>query len=231
MGRQVWMVFFGKPRHEAAEHAEESPPIMTVPLMVLAFLSIFGGALNLPEVHTFGHWLEYTFEKFHVHLHIPEFSFLIAGSSTGLALLAIFLSWWLYARQGGFKKDQPDPLKRLIGPVFTWLENKWYVDELYQFIIIRPYQTVCQILAELIDWDIWHDWFHDTVIAGSFKWLARFTAVKIDLGIIDGIANGLGSATQGLAARTRRMQTGFVRNYALVVFLGVVVILGYLIFW
>jgi NADH-quinone oxidoreductase subunit L len=231
MGRQVWMVFFGKSRHEAAEHAEESPPIMTIPLMVLAFLSIFGGALNLPEVHTFGHWLEYTYEKFHLHLHIPEFSFLIAGSSTGLALLAIFISWFFYARKGGLQKGQPDPLKRFLGPVFTWLENKWYVDELYQLIIIRPYQTICQILAELIDWDIWHDWFHDTVIAGSFKWLARITAVNIDLGIIDGIANGLGSATQGIAARTRRLQTGFVRNYALVVFLGVVVILGYLIFW
>ncbi len=48
MGRQIWMVFFGKPRHAAAEHAEESPQVMTVPLMVLAALSLLGGALNLP---------------------------------------------------------------------------------------------------------------------------------------------------------------------------------------
>jgi NADH-quinone oxidoreductase subunit L len=243
MGRQVWMVFFGTPRHEAAEHAEESPPIMTVPLMVLAFLSIFGGALNLPGIkigswsahglHTFSHWIEQTYEAFHnVHLHTPEYlDWGIAGSSTAFALIAIGFSWFLYARKGGLQKDQPDPLKRYFGLVFTWLENKWYVDELYHFIIIRPYQVICQFLADRVDWAFWHDWFHDTLIAGTFNWLTRITAVRIDLGIIDGIANGLGNVTQGLAARTSRLQSGFVRNYALVVFVGVVVILGYLIFW
>ncbi len=232
MGRQVWMVFFGKARHEAAEHAEESPLIMTVPLMVLAFFSIFGGFLNLPEVHTFGHWIEHTYEKFHnVHLHIPEFSFLIATSSTVLAILAIVLSWFLYARKGGLQKGQPDPLKKLLGPIFIGMENKWWVDEFYQFIIIRPYQKGSQILADVIDWDFWHDWFHDTVIAGTFKWLTKVLAVQVDLGIIDGIANGLASLTQRSSGSLRRWQTGFVRNYALAVFVGVVVILGYLIFW
>jgi NADH-quinone oxidoreductase subunit L len=232
MGRQVWMVFFGNARHEAAEHAQESPPIMTVPLMVLAFLSIFGGALNLPEVHTFGHWIEYTYEKFHnVHLHIPEFSFLIATSSTVLALLAIVLSWFLYARKGGLQKDQPDPLKKILGPIFSGMEHKWWVDEFYQLIIIRPYQKVSEFLADVIDWKFWHDWFHDTVLANTFKWLTKVLAVQIDLGIIDGFANGLASVTKSSAGSLRRWQTGFVRNYALAVFVGVVIILGYLIFW
>jgi NADH-quinone oxidoreductase subunit L len=231
MGRQVWMVFFGTARHEAAEHAEESPPIITVPLMVLAFLSIFGGVLNLPEVHTFGHWLEYTYEKFHVHLHTPEFSFTIASTSTLLALGAIVLSWWLYARGGGLKKGQPDPLKRIMGPIFIWLENKWYVDELYELIIIRPYQKGAEILADVVDWKFWHDWFHDTVLAGTFQVVAKVLAIQIDLGVIDGIANGLASLTKSSAGSLRRWQTGFVRNYALVIFVGVVAILGYLIFW
>jgi NADH-quinone oxidoreductase subunit L len=60
MGRQILMVFFGEPRSPAAEHAQESPALMTVPLIVLAGLSILGGALNLPSIHTFGHWLEHT---------------------------------------------------------------------------------------------------------------------------------------------------------------------------
>jgi NADH-quinone oxidoreductase subunit L len=232
MGRQVWMVFFGKPRHEAAGHAEESPPIMTVPLMVLAFFSIFGGFLNLPEVHTFGHWIEYTYEKFHnVHLHIPEFSFLIAGSSTGLALLAILLSWFLYARKGGIQKGQPDPLKRLLGPIFTGMENKWWIDELYWAVIINPYMALSRFLAEQVDWIFWHDWFHDTVVAGIYRWLSKVLALQIDLGIIDGIANGLATVTQNSASGLRRLQTGFVRNYALAIFIGVVAILGYLIFW
>ncbi|MFN2235108.1 MAG: NADH-quinone oxidoreductase subunit L, partial [Anaerolineales bacterium] len=148
MGRQVWMVFFGKARHEAAENAQESPLIITVPLMVLAFLSLFGGFLNLPNVHTFGHWIELTYEKFHnVHLHTLEFSFMIATSSTLLALLAIVLSWFLYARKGGLKKGQLDPLKKILGPIFSGMEHKWWVDELYQLIIIRPYQKLCEILA------------------------------------------------------------------------------------
>ena len=62
MGRQIWMVFFGEPRHEAAAHAEESPKVMTIPLMILAVLSLVGGALNLPfeGFHNLGHWLGYT---------------------------------------------------------------------------------------------------------------------------------------------------------------------------
>ena len=81
----------------------------------------------------------------------------------------------------------------------------------------------------MIDWKIWHDWFHDTVIAGTFKVITSITAINIDLGIIDGIANGLADGTKTLAKSLRRLQTGYVRNYALSVFLGVVIILSYLI--
>ena len=239
MGRQVWMVFFGKPRHEAAEHAEESPLVITVPLMILAGLSVLGGFLNIPGLklgslklhgpHTFTHWLEHTFENYHLHIHYPEYiNLTVAISSTVLALVAIGLAWKHYG-QKPLSKDQEDPLKRMLGPVFTGMENKWWVDELYWAVILTPYQKISQILAELIDWDIWHDWFHDTVIAGNFKKLTKFTAVSIDLGIIDGFANGLAEGTKTLSNSLRRLQTGFVRNYALSVFIGVVVILGYLI--
>jgi len=228
MGRQIWMVFFGKPRHEATEHAEESPAVMTVPLMVLALLSVLGGALNLPGITTFTNWLEHTYESYSLHLHHGEFNLLVAIVSTVLALVAIGLSWVLYGRDP-LTKGQPDPLKRLLGFIYTGMENKWWVDELYQAIIITPYQVLTQITAELIDWKIWHDWFHDTVLAGTFKWVTRVTATRIDLGIIDGFANGLADGTKTLANGLRRLQTGFVRNYALSVFLGVVIILGYLI--
>src|SRR6185503_17652462 len=68
MGRQIWMVFFGEPRHAAAANAEESPGVITVPLMILAFLSVVGGALNLPGLHTLTAWLEHTIE-----VHAGEF--------------------------------------------------------------------------------------------------------------------------------------------------------------
>jgi NADH-quinone oxidoreductase subunit L len=228
MGRQIWMVFFGKPRHAATDHAEESPPIITVPLMVLALLSIIGGALNLPAVHTFTHWLEHTYEHFHVHIHAGEFNLLVAGISTALALVAIFLAWTLYGREP-LTKDQPDPLKRILGPVFVGMENKWWVDELYWAVILNPYVALSRFIAEAVDWRFWHDWFHDTVIAGTFNKLTDILAVQVDLGVIDGVTNSLADGTKALADQLRRLQTGFVRNYALSVFMGVIIILGYLI--
>ena len=228
MGRQIWMVFFGKARHEAAEHAEESPLIMTVPLMILAALSILGGALNFPGVSTLTHWIEHTYETFHLHLHHGEFNPTVAITSTVLGLLAIFLSWLLYGRKP-IAEGQVDPLKKMFGPIFVGMENKWWVDELYWAVILNPYIALARFLADTIDWKFWHDWFHNSVIARGFKVIARTLAEPIDLGFIDAIANGLAEGTQMISGSLRRLQTGFVRNYALSVFIGVVVILGYLI--
>jgi NADH-quinone oxidoreductase subunit L len=228
MGRQIWMVFFGEPRHEAAGHAEESPAVITLPLIILAGLSILGGALNLPWAHTFTHWLEHTYEAFGFHLHTGEFNITVAILSTVLALVAIALSWVLYGRKP-LAKGQADPLKGMLGPLYTLWEKKYLVDEFYQVAILDPYRNLSQWTADVIDWKFWHDWFHDTVIAGTFKFVARITSVQIDLGIIDGIGNGLAEGTKVVAKWLGRLQTGFVRNYALSVFLGVVIILSYLI--
>jgi len=229
MGRQIWMVFFGKPRHEAAEHAEESPLLITGPLMVLALLAVIGGALNLPGLGTFTHWLEHTFESYGLALHHGEFNIIVAVVSTLLALTAIGLAWVLYGRSP-LTKGQTDPLKKILGPIFTTWENKYLVDEFYQKVILDPYRKISEVAADLIDWTFWHDWFHDTVIAGTFNFITRVTAVNIDLGIIDGFANGLANGTKALANSLRRLQTGFVRNYALSVFVGVIAILSYLLF-
>ncbi|MFO8035567.1 MAG: NADH-quinone oxidoreductase subunit L [Anaerolineales bacterium] len=286
MGRQVWMVFFGDSRHPAAEHAEESPPVITVPLIILAGLATLGGALNLPSIHTFGHWLEHTFETFHVHLHAAEFNLQVAAISTLLALSAITLAWLLYGRKPLGKGDE-DPLSRMLGPIFTGMNNKWWVDELYEFLFINRYIDLTRILSIHVDWNFWHDWFHEKVIAGGYvkvakflsttldwdfwhNWFhdkviadgyvgltkflsttldwdfwhdwfhdqfigrmyrqgARILAQPIDLGFIDGIANGLAEFVQSLSNKLRKVQTGFVRNYALSVFTGVILILGYLL--
>ncbi len=233
MGRQVWLVFFGKPRHHAAEEAKESPWSVLGPLVVLAFLSAFGGFLNFPVEgafgHRFGHWLGYTLEQSTGHApHVTEFNPTVAISATVLALVAITFSWLIYGRKT-LEKGEKDPLQKALGFIFTGMNNKWYIDEIYDFLIVRPYQWLARFLAETIDWKFWHDWFHDKGIAASFKRIARFLANPIDLGVIDGIANGLARLAQGSAAALSVLQTGFVRNYALAVFMGVVVILGYLI--
>ncbi len=152
-----------------------------------------------------------------------------------LALLGITLAWYLYIRRNEGMKQLPankradDPLRSILGPVFTLLENKYWVDELYGYIIIKPYQWLSKFLAEKIDWAFWHDFFHDRILLRSFNAITRFLSGPVDLGIIDGIANFLGDGFKELAAQTRKLQTGFVRNYALSIFIGVVFIIGYLI--
>ncbi len=254
MGRQVIMVFFGQPKSEPAAHAQESPALMTTPLVILAILSLFGGALNLPGLHTFTTWLGHT-------IHLEEaaeavgtlfkgglaallasegaaeggFNLTVALLSTALALIAIALSYVVYVRRMKAMEELPlarrsdDPLRRMLGPVFTLLENKYYVDELYQAIIIKPYTAIAAFIAEKVDWDFWHDFFHDKVLFGAFNGLAWLLSKLLDTHVIDGFANGLAEGTQELAQSVRRIQTGYVRNYALSVFAGVILIIGYLI--
>jgi len=225
MGRQVWMVFFGKPRHAAAGHAEESPKVITVPLMILAALAILGGALNLPGVHTLTLWLEHTIEG----VETGEFNFLVAGLSTGLALVAIALSWVLYGRKP-LVEGQKDPLKKLLGPLFTVFERKYWVDEAYWALFVNRYVDISRFLANVIDGRFWHDFVHEKVIAGTYNWLSRTVLdLHIDQQFIDAIANGLGNLIKRISNGLRRLQNGFVRSYALAVLAGVVIIVGYLL--
>lgn len=237
MGRQIWLVFFGEPRHHAAEVAKESPKSMTIPLMILAGLSVLGGFLNYPFgnlgesfAHRFGHWLGYTLEASTGHeLHTLPFDSGVAIQSTLIAVAAIYISWLIYGRNP-LKTGQKDPLATSLGFVFTGMHNKWYVDEIYDFLIIRPYKKLAYFFAQTLDWDIWHDWFHEKGVRDNFKKFANFLANPVDLGVVDGLANGIAKFVQGSATILSYLQTGFIRNYALSVFMGVVVILGFLIF-
>jgi NADH-quinone oxidoreductase subunit L len=254
MGRQIIMVFFGKAKSEPAADAQESPALMTAPLVVLAVLSLFGGALNLPGLHTFTTWLGHT-----IHLEGAVeavgtlfkgglaamlasegaaeggFNLTVAALSTALALIAIALSYVVYVRRMKAMDELPlarrsdDPLRKMLGPVFTLLEHKYYVDELYNLIIIQPYNAIAAFIADKVDWDFWHDFFHDKVLFGGFKGLAWLLSKPIDTHVIDGFANGLAEGTQELAQSVRRIQTGYVRNYALSVFAGVILIIGYIL--
>lgn len=227
MGRQIWMVFFGEARHEASAHAEESKPLITVPLMVLAALSLLGGALNLPfeGFHNLGNWLEYTLHE----VEALPLDLQVAGLSTLFALAAILLSWFIYGRNP-LKAGQPDPLKKPLGLLFTGMENKWFVDEGYFAVVINPFKGLSQFLADVIDWRFWHDWFHETVVAGTYNWVSNIALDHYaDQRGIDAFANWLGTSTQWLSGVMRRVQNGFVRSYALSVLLGVVIIVGYLI--
>jgi NADH-quinone oxidoreductase subunit L len=165
MGRQILMVFFGKPRTAAAEQATESPPLVTVPLIILAILSIFGGVLNLPGVHTLGGWLEHTIG------HAPEaaFNISIALISLGIAVLGLVLAWSIYGRVSLGKPDSPDPLATRLGGLFKAMNQKWWVDELYHTIVVQPYNYLSNVILG--------EWMDQEVIDGAVNdvgGLARF---------------------------------------------------------
>jgi NADH-quinone oxidoreductase subunit L len=197
MGRQVFLVFSGKPRSAPAEHATESAPVITVPLVILAVLSVFGGLLNLPGVHTLGHWLEHSLAG---GLEV-EFSFTIAGISLVIALAGLILAWVLYGRVSLAKNGFVDPLASKLGGLFKGMQNKWWVDELYHTIIVRPYKYIANVFLG--------QWF--------------------DQEVIDGAVNDTGKLANVLSGFFRKTGTGYIRTYALGMLLGLVVIVLYVV--
>lgn len=200
MGRQLLIVFFGKPRTASAEHAEESPAVMTTPLVILAVLSVAAGALNLPLLTeegyagalAFKNWLSYTLGK----EEAPLFDWFVAGLSTALALAALALAYALYSRAFQRAEDK-DPLESLLGPIFGWLRNKWYVDELYGFLFVKPFNALSQLFAR-----------------------------ALDLGGIDMTFTNFGELAREVGRGFSRLQRGYARGYALVMFAGVVLVLA-----
>ena len=224
MGRQIWMVFFGQARSEPAGHAQESPPLMTVPLMGLAGLAVIGGLINWPGLHPLTDWLANTLE----HAHPAEFNFQVAGISTGLALAAIGIAWTAYGRRPMVEGAQ-DPLRSRLGPLFKAMEAKWWVDDAYQIIFVRSYQWAAHHLAITIDWRFWHDWFHDSVLAAAFRGGSSWLALGFDLPVIDGFVNWVAGLIRRLAGGLGKFETGYVRNYALSLFIGTILIISYLL--
>jgi NADH-quinone oxidoreductase subunit L len=195
MGRQLWLVFFGKPRSQNAGHARENVPVIVLPLVILAILSVLGGLLNFPGNLAMEHWLEHTLGK---GLEAP-FSPPVAILSFGIALAGLAAAWVVYGRNPS-TAGKPDPLANMLGAVYSGARNKWWVDEFYQSIIIKPYRAVSVILAE-----------------------------PVDQGLIDGIAIGLGALTRTISQYFRKMENGYVRSYAFSVVLGIVLIFTYLV--
>lgn len=227
VGRQLWLIFFGTPRSGAAAAAHESPLLITGPLVALAALATFGGALNLPEglpaAQSLTRWLSRTIE----HVHAAEANLLVAGIATGLSLSGLALAWLIYGRRP-LAEGQPDPLRRL-GVVFRGMERKWWIDEVYDRLILTPYVRLSRFLAETVDWAWWHDGVHDRLLVGGYNRLSDWLAMSFDLPVIDGAANGLGRLTQSWAAGLRRLQSGFVRTYALSILAGAILMLTFIL--
>ncbi len=252
MGRQIKMVFFGKPRHAAAEHAHESPALMTRPLIILAALAILGGGMNLPffsahaaevaeETHHFGsflaleHWLEHSIGSFELTeehiLHLPHtpinLQYSVAILSTIFAVLALAGAFYVVYGKRPQSADEPDPLQRT--PI--WWFGVLPLNTLYMDGVIPLFNRASDWLGHTFDWVIWHDFVHDNIIKNTFVGFAKFASDILDADGVDGLVNGAGAATRRLADIIRSSQTGYARNYALGVFLGTVLLLTYFLFF
>jgi NADH-quinone oxidoreductase subunit L len=221
MGRQMGLVWYGEARHEAAQHAQESPASMTVPLMVLAAGALLLGVGNVPFL---GGWLHHfmgeVYAEVGFHPEAVPFSVPVAGISTVLAVGGLLLGTWLYK---DYRAGQVEPFQRALGPLFSLLRNKYYVDEFYHLVIIRPVVWFANFCFEVDN-----QWVVDPLVnlAGAIGRLASEISLVLDTIIVDGAVNAVGDVARGAGGILRYSQTGRVQNYLLVVAITVLLLVG-----
>ncbi|MBM3319909.1 MAG: NADH-quinone oxidoreductase subunit L [Candidatus Eisenbacteria bacterium] len=223
MFRLLFLAFFGECRADevAKRHLHESPRVMTVPLALLAVLSVAGGWVGIPKVlgggNHFHHYLEPAITAHEAHgSHALEF--LLMAVSVLLALSGIALAYHFYIK----KPDLPVRLAARARGLHRLVENKYYVDEIYGATAVRGVLVLSRVLRV----------FDDFVIDGLVNlsgWIGRIVALVsgwFDLVFVDGLVNALANGTIDLGRRARRMQTGAVQTYVLAVFGGILALIA-----
>ena len=234
MWRLMNMTFYGKSHvaPEAAAHIHESPASMTVPLTLLAAGSVLAGWLGTPKLwnlsesfRAFERWLEPMFQSASAEAvnqggHGTEW--LLMGLSVAVAIIGIAIARWFY----GYKPEIPDAIERSAKPVYTLLYNKWYVDELYDFLFVNG---MCKGGGLALGS------FDRVVVDGGVNgagWLTRFTSrVSIwwDTWIIDGAVRAGSFFVKMLSYPVCILETGRLQTYAFFVVVGVLGFLGYFV--
>lgn len=180
--------------HEQEHHLHENPSAITIPLIVLAILSVIGGYVGVPEfimhgAHSLKDFLAPVFAKSYEVLEAHEVShsteWILTGVSTVLIVITVVFAWNKYSKG-------PDVDAKGFGKV---LENKWYVDELYEKIIVRPLNNL-----------------------GAF-----FNSV-FEKSVVDGIVNGVGRFVNYSSRQLRLLQSGQVGSYVLLMVVGMLLI-------
>jgi len=232
-GRQICMTFLGKPRTAAAGHTHESPGTMTWPLIILALFALIGGFVGVPADfpllgplfggNPFHHFVGEVVEAVGVHLPEHDIAWGPVGISVLVALGGLFLGWLVYGRKP-LTAGQTDPLKRWLGPVHTVLENKYYVDEFYQAVFIRPTIALAKGIYTWVDRGLIDGILH-TVAKVAFQ-IGRGNR-WFDRNVVDGTVDLVGKGVGQLGKGFRPLQTGRVQNYILVAAVSVVVFVAF----
>jgi len=209
MFRLVSLTFYGKERFDNHHiHPHESPSLMTVPLMILAFLSVVGGYVGVPEIFSGEHgnlfegWLEPIYAPaqaklaaFASHSHLEEL--LLMTLSVAAVLGAVYFALHVYTKKISIAENASVKFRGL----YNLLLNKYFVDEIYEAGVVQPVQKG----SDLFLWKIF------------------------DVKIIDGIVNGLASLVQSGSGVIRKVQNGVAQSYALVIVAGIAATLLWLI--
>jgi NADH-quinone oxidoreductase subunit L len=202
MFRLIFMTFFGDSRvdSEKEHHIHESPAVMTIPLIVLAILATFGGWVNIPDNYLWGdafvRFLAPAVGTFKPVMEANSFDLSLVASAS--SIVGGVLAWVLYIQLPGI----PFLLAWRLKPAYDLLLNKYYIDEIYNFIVTRPLF-----------------WISDNVLNRA-----------IDAYAIDGVAEGAGLAVETSGQVARRIETGNVQHYAFVYLLGALGIVAYYLF-
>lgn len=208
MFRLVSLTFLGKERFGQEKHPHESPAVMTIPLMILAVFSVIGGYIGIPELFSgmngnkLEEFLKPVYENaerkissFSSHTHFEEI--LLMAISVVLALSAIYFAYVVYTR----KREIAEKTANMFKGVYTLLFNKYYIDEIYEAVFVKP----IQMLSEKFLWKI------------------------NDNKIIDGAVNGTGTIIEKSSSVIRKLQTGLTQFYAVVMVTGIIIALTWII--
>jgi len=215
--RQITLTFLGEPRTASSQHAQETTWTMTLPLVVLAVFAISIGWIGISESFpVIGGLVPNFIHEFvgSTLAEIPEsipFSFVPLLVSIIVALGGLALGWWVYRDQ---KAGAEDPLKRMLGPVHNLLKNKYYFDEIYDTIFVRPaYWLADNFTNQILDRGI---------IDGILHFVARIASNVghvfrnyIDKPLVNGFGDFVGEGIKRVGRGIKVIQTGKVQQYLL----------------
>ncbi len=244
--RQISLTFGGEPRSEAAKHANLGQGVvsftMTLPLVILAVFAIGAGFVGVPtDFPVLGPIFSPEYNAFHhlviealplpeataayaslpdYHPHAPPFNIVPVATSFIVALLGLWLGYMMYWRKP-LKAGQKDPLEDALGPLHTLFRNRYYLDDIYGDVFVKPSQWLAAQVIVLLDRGIIDAILH--IIARIFTWLGDLTKV-LNLWLIDGVGDGIPIAIFNIGGWLRRMQTGRVQQYMLLVLAAAVLI-------
>lgn len=213
--RQISLVFLGKPRTEAAKHAHETPKTMTLPLVILAFFAVTIGWAGIPEAFPgiggiVPNWLgSFLGTMLHGEHQAEHHSSIPLITSLVVSLGGLFLGWLQYRKVKG---TETDPLEWSLAGFYKVLANKYYIDEIYDYIFIRPAKWFSEKVAyQFLDQKIF-----DGVLHGIGKinmWIGNKFRFWFDLPVINKGGDNLALGTRKLGSNLRVTQSGRIQDY------------------